>query len=85
MAAPNFADGISEELLNLLAQVPELRVIARTSSFSASLYGARAPTWRSSPMIRSALRKPLPEFWLREPRLREHLLHRLADAVIGIQ
>ena len=29
-----FADGISEELLSLLAQVPELRVIARTSSFS---------------------------------------------------
>src|SRR5688572_1637816 len=29
-----FADGISEELLNLLAQVPGLRVIARTSSFS---------------------------------------------------
>jgi len=29
-----FADGISEELLNLLARVPELRVIARTSSFS---------------------------------------------------
>ena len=29
-----FSDGISEELLNLLAQVPELRVIARTSSFS---------------------------------------------------
>jgi TolB-like protein len=29
-----FADGISEELLNLLTQVPELRVIARTSSFS---------------------------------------------------
>ena len=29
-----FADGISEELLNLLAQVPDLRVIARTSSFS---------------------------------------------------
>jgi TolB-like protein/Tfp pilus assembly protein PilF len=29
-----FADGISEELLNLLAKVPELRVIARTSSFS---------------------------------------------------
>ena len=29
-----FADGIAEELLNLLAQVPELRVIARTSSFS---------------------------------------------------
>ena len=29
-----FADGISEELMNLLAQVPDLRVIARTSSFS---------------------------------------------------
>jgi hypothetical protein len=29
-----FADGIAEELLNLLSQVPELRVIARTSSFS---------------------------------------------------
>ena len=29
-----FADGISEELLNLLTQVPQLRVIARTSSFS---------------------------------------------------
>ena len=29
-----FSDGISEELLNLLARSPELRVIARTSSFS---------------------------------------------------
>ncbi|HSC11579.1 MAG TPA: tetratricopeptide repeat protein [Rhodanobacteraceae bacterium] len=29
-----FSDGISEELLNLLAKVPRLRVIARTSSFS---------------------------------------------------
>ena len=29
-----FADGISEELLNQLAKVPELRVIARTSSFA---------------------------------------------------
>lgn len=29
-----FADGISEELLNLLAKVPELHVIARTSSFA---------------------------------------------------
>jgi len=28
-----FSDGISEELLNLLAQVPELRVISRSSSF----------------------------------------------------
>jgi TolB-like protein/thioredoxin-like negative regulator of GroEL len=29
-----FSDGISEELLNLLAKVPELRVAARTSSFA---------------------------------------------------
>ena len=29
-----FSDGISEELLNLLARIPDLRVIARTSSFS---------------------------------------------------
>jgi len=29
-----FSDGISEELLNLLAKIPELRVIAQTSSFS---------------------------------------------------
>lgn len=29
-----FSDGLAEELLNQLAQVPQLRVIARTSSFS---------------------------------------------------
>lgn len=29
-----FSDGLSEELLNLLAQIPELRVSSRTSSFS---------------------------------------------------
>jgi TolB-like protein/Flp pilus assembly protein TadD len=29
-----FSDGISEELLNLLAQVPDLRVISRSSAFS---------------------------------------------------
>src|SRR6187401_919881 len=29
-----FADGISEELLNLLAKIPQLQVTARTSSFS---------------------------------------------------
>ncbi len=28
-----FSDGLTEELLNLLARIPELRVIARTSSF----------------------------------------------------
>jgi TolB-like protein/Tfp pilus assembly protein PilF len=29
-----FSDGISEELLNLLAKIPDLKVISRTSSFS---------------------------------------------------
>jgi adenylate cyclase len=29
-----FSDGISEELLNLLAKIPELRVAARTSAFA---------------------------------------------------
>jgi TolB-like protein/lipopolysaccharide biosynthesis regulator YciM len=29
-----FADGVSEELLNMLAKIPGLRVVARTSSFS---------------------------------------------------
>jgi TolB-like protein/Flp pilus assembly protein TadD len=29
-----FSDGISEELLNLLSKVPQLKVVARTSSFS---------------------------------------------------
>jgi len=29
-----FAEGISEELLNLLVKIPELRVVSRTSSFS---------------------------------------------------
>jgi len=29
-----FSDGLSEELLNLLAKIPELKVIARTSSFA---------------------------------------------------
>jgi TolB-like protein len=29
-----FADGLSEELLNILVKIPELRVAARTSSFS---------------------------------------------------
>jgi hypothetical protein len=30
----HFSDGLSEELLNLLAKVPELRVTSRTSAFS---------------------------------------------------
>jgi TolB-like protein/tetratricopeptide (TPR) repeat protein len=33
-ANESFSDGISEELLNLLAKIPQLQVTARTSSFS---------------------------------------------------
>ncbi len=29
-----FSDGISEEILNLLAKIPDLKVVSRTSSFS---------------------------------------------------
>jgi len=39
-----FSDGLSEELLNLLAQLPQLRVIARTSSFSFKGKGADVAT-----------------------------------------
>jgi TolB-like protein/Tfp pilus assembly protein PilF len=39
-----FADGMSEEVLNLLAQLPQLRVIARTSSFSFKGKGADIAT-----------------------------------------
>ncbi len=39
-----FSDGISEELLNLLTKVPELRVISRTSAFSYKGKGIDIPT-----------------------------------------
>ena len=39
-----FSDGLSEELLNLLVQLPQLQVIARTSSFSFKGKGADITT-----------------------------------------
>ena len=39
----SFSDGISEELLNLLAKVPQLQVAARTSSFSFKGKGLEIP------------------------------------------
>lgn len=39
-----FSDGLAEELLNLLTQLPQLRVIARTSSFSFKGKGADVDT-----------------------------------------
>src|SRR5207248_2877928 len=38
-----FSDGISEELLNLLSKIPQLKVAARTSSFSFRGKGAEIP------------------------------------------
>jgi len=38
-----FSDGLSEELLNLLAKIPELKVAARTSSFSVRDKGLSIP------------------------------------------
>jgi TolB-like protein/Tfp pilus assembly protein PilF len=38
-----FSDGLSEELLNLLAKIPELQVAARTSSFSFKGKGLEIP------------------------------------------
>src|SRR5205823_3631911 len=38
-----FSDGISEELLNLLSKVPQLKVAARTSSFSFKGKGVEIP------------------------------------------
>jgi TolB-like protein len=35
-----FSDGLTEEPLNELAQIPELRVAARTSSFAGAPCGA---------------------------------------------
>ena len=39
-----FSDGISEEILNLLAKVPELRVISRSSAFSFKGQNVDVPT-----------------------------------------
>jgi TolB-like protein/Flp pilus assembly protein TadD len=38
-----FSDGISEEILNLLAKIPELRVISRSSAFSFKGRGTQIP------------------------------------------
>src|SRR5262249_14139303 len=38
-----FSDGISEELLNLLSKIPQLKVTARTSSFSFKGKGVEIP------------------------------------------
>ena len=57
-----FSDGISEELLNLLAKMPQLQVTARTSSFAfkgkelASRRSHARCTWRTCSKARCASR-----------------------------
>lgn len=50
-----FSDGITEELLNLLAQLPELRVSSRTSSFSFKGTSADIPTVAGKLGVRNVL------------------------------
>lgn len=50
-----FSDGLSEELLNLLARIPELRVCSRTSSFAFKGKGAHMGTIRECLDVRTVL------------------------------
>ena len=43
-----FSDGIAEELLNLLAKIPQLRVISRSSAFSFKGQDSRSRRSRSA-------------------------------------
>ena len=57
-----FSDGISEDLLNLLAKIPELQVTARTSAFSfkgkdAAQRGRRSPAATSPHLLVGSVRK----------------------------
>ena len=50
-----FSDGLAEELLNLLAKLPELKVASRTSSFSFRDVGADVPTIAAALGVRYVL------------------------------
>lgn len=50
-----FSDGISEEILNVLAQIPKLRVAARTSSFSFKGAGKEVPEIAKELKVRMVL------------------------------
>jgi adenylate cyclase len=50
-----FSDGLSEELLNLLARIPQLRVCSRTSSFAFKGKGADMKAVRESLDVRTVL------------------------------
>lgn len=50
-----FSDGISEEILNVLAQIPKLQVAARTSSFSFKGAGKEVPQIAKELKVRMVL------------------------------
>ena len=50
-----FSDGISEEILNVLAQIPKLQVVARTSSFSFKGAGKEVPDIAKELKVRMVL------------------------------
>ncbi len=50
-----FSDGISEEILNVLAQIPKLQVAARTSSFSFKGAGKEVPEIAKELKVRMVL------------------------------
>ena len=50
-----FSDGLAEEVLNLLAQLPQLRVVARTSSFAFKGKDADVPAIASALKVANVL------------------------------
>lgn len=73
-----FADGMSEELLNLLAKIPELRVASRTSSFSFGGKDVQIAEIASSLNVRHVL-----EGSVRKAGDRLRVTAQLIDAVDG--
>lgn len=74
-----FADGVSEEILNLLADVPGLRVIARTSSFSFRGQNADIATIAKTLNVTHVL-----EGSVRKSEGRVRIAVQLADGATGV-
>ena len=73
-----FSDGISEEILNVLAQTPELRVAARTSSFSFKGQSKEVPAIARELEVRMVL-----EGSVRKQGERVRITAQLIDASTG--
>jgi hypothetical protein len=68
-----FSDGLAEEILNLLAKIPGLKVIARTSAFA--FRGKET----DHPHHRRASQRPHHSRRQRAPRRKSHPSHRSVD------